>query len=216
MVAAIMVADAAPSQDWPVSWAAVLTAFIGAYLSGSVPYGLILGKMAGLGDIRKAGSGNIGATNVLRVGGKKLAAITLLLDALKGLVPVLIAKHIHMDYAVLAALGAVTGHLFPVWLRFKGGKGVATSIGVLLGLSWQLGACVICVWILVAMVGMYSSLAALAAFGAAPVMAIVLTRGNYQIIIVTFIIAVAVWARHHANIKRLLTGTEGKMNFGKK
>src|SRR5687768_6552559 len=99
----------------------VLVALAGGYLSGSVPYGLILTKLAGLGDIRKVGSGNIGATNVLRAGGRKLAAATLLLDALKGLVPVLVAKQVHMDYAVLAALGAFLGHLFPVWLKFKGG-----------------------------------------------------------------------------------------------
>ena len=109
----------------PVVWSAVIVAFFGGYLSGSVPYGLLLGKLAGLGDIRAAGSGNIGATNVLRLGGKKLGAATLLLDALKGAVPVLIAKQVHMDYAVLAALGAFAGHLFPVWLKFRGDKGKA-------------------------------------------------------------------------------------------
>jgi glycerol-3-phosphate acyltransferase PlsY len=203
------------TQD-PVPTAAALTAFFGAYLSGSVPYGLILSRMAGLGDIRKAGSGNIGATNVLRVGGKKLAAVTLFLDALKGLVPVVIAKHIHMDYAVLAAFGAFLGHLFPVWLKFRGGKGVATGIGVLLGLWWQIGLAVICVWLLMAMAFRTSSLSALAAFGLAPFLAVTLTRGNYQVILTVLLIALIVWARHHENIRRLAAGTEGKMNFGSK
>src|SRR4051812_34522746 len=105
----------------PVAWMTVIFVFICGYLCGSVPFGLVLGRLGGLGDIRKAGSGNIGATNMLRVGGKKLAMATLLLDALKGTVPVLIAKHFHMDYAVVAAFGAFIGHLFPVWLRFRGG-----------------------------------------------------------------------------------------------
>jgi len=199
-----------------IDFVPALTAFGGAYLSGSAPYGLILSRLAGLGDIRKAGSGNIGATNVLRVGGKGLAAATLLLDALKGMVPVLIAKHFHMDYAVLAAFGAFIGHLFPVWLKFKGGKGVATGIGVLLGLWWQVGVAVICLWILAALMFKISSLAALAAFGFAPIFAAVLTRGDYQIILTTFILSIAIWARHRANIKRLAEGTEGRMNFGPK
>jgi len=197
-------------------WSLVLTAFIGGYLSGSVPYGLILTRLAGVGDIRKVGSGNIGATNVLRAGGKKLAAITLLLDGLKGTIPVLVAKHYHMDYAVLTALGAFLGHLFPVWLGFKGGKGVATGIGVLLGLWWQIGVCVICIWLLVAMLSKYSSLSALTAFGLAPLLATVLTQANYQMIVVTFLISLLIWAKHHQNIRRLATGTEGKMNFSKK
>jgi hypothetical protein len=120
---------------WPFLW----LSFLIGYLSGSVPYGLILSGLMGLGDIRKAGSGNIGATNVLRVGGKKLAIATLLLDALKGAIPVLVAKEIHMDYAVLAALGAFLGHLFPIWLKFKGGKGGSDSAWYLLrffAVSW--------------------------------------------------------------------------------
>lgn len=194
----------------------VLTAFVGGYLSGSVPYGLILGKMAGLGDIRNAGSGNIGATNVLRVGGKKLGAITLLLDALKGVIPVLVAKQFHMDYAVIAALGAFIGHLFPVWLKFKGGKGVATAIGVLLALWWPVGLAIICTWLITALLTKYSSLSALVAFGAAPLLAGLLTDGNFQIIVTTLIVATVVWMRHHENIRRLIKGTEGKINLGKK
>lgn len=192
-----------------------LTAFLGGYLSGSVPYGLILTRLAGLGDIRKVGSGNIGATNVLRAGGKKLAALTLFLDALKGVVPVLIARQTHMDYAVLAALGAFFGHLFPVWLKFRGGKGVATSIGVFLALSWQLGLAVIGVWLLVALLLRYSSLSALTAFALAPALAWALTR-DAQIISVAVIVSVVVWARHHENIRRLLRREETRMNFGKR
>jgi len=141
----------------PVIWSAVLAAFLGGYLSGSVPYGLLLGKLSGLGDIRKAGSGNIGATNVLRLGGKKLAVITLLLDALKGTVPVLVARQIHLDYAVMAALGAFIGHLFPVWLRFKGGKGVAVALGITFALSWQTGLILCLIWLAVALISRYSS-----------------------------------------------------------
>ncbi len=203
------------TQETP-SLLLMLTAFIGAYLSGSVPYGLILSKMAGLGDIRKSGSGNIGATNVLRVGGKKLGVITLLLDALKGVVPVLVAKQFHMDYGVIAAFGAFIGHLFPVWLKFKGGKGVATSIGVLLALWWPLGVGIICTWLVTAILTKYSSLSALVAFGAAPILAAILTNGNFQIIVTSLIIAAIVWARHHENIRRLISGTESKINLGKK
>jgi glycerol-3-phosphate acyltransferase PlsY len=203
------------SQE-PVMWASVLTAFFGAYLSGSVPYGLILSKLAGLGDIRKAGSGNIGATNVLRLGGKKLGAATLLLDMLKGFIPVLIAKHFHMDYAVTAALGAFTGHLFPVWLKFKGGKGVATSIGVLSALAPLLGLAIVGTWLLVARLSKYSSLSALTAFGLAPIYAALVTRGDYQVVLVALIISLVVWVRHHENIRRLAAGTEGKINLGAK
>lgn len=195
-------------------WANVLAAFFGGYLSGSVPYGLILTRLAGLGDIRKVGSGNIGATNVLRAGGKRLAAATLVLDALKGAVPVLVAKGMHMDYAVLAALGAFAGHLFPVWLKFKGGKGVATAIGVLLALAWPVGVSIILTWLVVAAASKYSSLSALSAFALAPFFAAGIV-GEYQVILTTFIISVVVFIRHHENIRRLARGTEGKMRFGK-
>lgn len=193
----------------------LLIAGLGGYLSGSVPFGLILTKMAGMGDIRAIGSGNIGATNVLRTGNKKIAALTLLLDALKGLIPVLIAKQIHMDLAVLTALAALLGHIFPVWLRFKGGKGVATGIGVLLGLAWQVGLCVICLWLLMALVIRISSLSALCAFGLSPLLAFMLTR-DYQLVITALIIAIMIWVTHHQNIRRLIAGTEGKINLGSK
>lgn len=202
------------SQD-NIALSLVLTAFIGGYLSGSVPYGLILTKMAGIGDIRKVGSGNIGATNVLRAGGKKLAAATLLLDALKGVVPVLVAKTVHMDFAVLAALGAFLGHLFPVWLKFRGGKGVATGIGVLLALAWPVGLGIIGAWLAVAILSRYSSVSALTAFGLAPLMAALFTR-DFQTIVVTLLVSVIIWARHHENIRRIAKGTESKMSFGAK
>ena len=197
----------------PVLWPLFLTALLGGYLSGSVPYGLILGKMAGLGDIRASGSGNIGATNVLRVGGKKLAAATLLLDALKGTVPVLVASRFGMDYALLAALGAFMGHLFPVWLKFKGGKGVATSLGVVFGLSWQLGVILCLVWLVVAYFSKYSSLSALSAFTIAPFLAVTMTQDLRMFSLMVFI-TILVFIKHRANIKRLLDRTEGKINFG--
>ena len=193
----------------------VLLAVIGGYLSGSVPYGLILSRLAGLGDIRKAGSGNIGATNVLRVGGKKIAAITLLLDMLKGFVPVFVARQIHVDYAVLAAFGALFGHLFPVWLSFKGGKGVATGIGVMLGLSPLIGLAIIAVWLITAFLSKYSSLSALTAFGLSPVFAAAVTK-EYQITLVSLLVGLIIWARHHENIHRLYLGTETKINLGSK
>jgi glycerol-3-phosphate acyltransferase PlsY len=199
----------------PIVWQYLWLGFVCGYISGSVPYGLVLGQLFGLGDIRKSGSGNIGATNVLRVGGKKLAIATLLLDALKGAIPVLVAKQFGMDYAMLAGLGAIVGHLFPVWLMFKGGKGVATSLGVTLALSWQLGLVLCLIWLLVALAGKYSSLAALVAVLCAPLAALLIT-GSLQIEMVMAVMAVMVTAKHHANIKRLLSGTESKINLKRK
>lgn len=199
----------------PIEWTLVLTALIGGYLSGSVPYGLILSRMAGVGDIRKEGSGNIGATNVLRVGGKKLAIATLLLDALKGFVPVLVASHVHMDYAVMAALGAFLGHLFPVWLKFKGGKGVATALGICAAFSGWLLLALCAIWLLTAYLSKYSSLGALVAFGLSPLVAGLIT-GDAQITMTVFIIAIIVYIRHHSNIRRLIAGTESKISLSKK
>ena len=199
----------------PVLWLFVMLAFLFGYLSGSVPYGLLLGKMAGIGDIRKAGSGNIGATNVLRVGGKKLAILTLLLDGLKGTIPVLIAGQFHIDYAVMAALGAFIGHLFPVWLKFKGGKGVAVALGVTFALSWEVGVILCLIWLVTAMIGKYSSLSALIAFALAPFVAWYLTA-NFQIIFVMSFLTIIILVKHHENIKRLLNGAESKINLKKK
>ncbi len=186
-----------------------------AYGLGSIPFGLLLTKTAGLGDIRAIGSGNIGATNVLRTGRKGLAAATLLLDALKGAAAVLLAR-MYMDdpdIALLAGLAAVLGHLFPMWLRFKGGKGVATGLGVLLAASWPIGLAACAVWLIVAATARLSSLAALAAFAAAPCVALLLEE--FSVVKLSFTIAVLVFVRHQANIRRLLAGTEPRIGGGK-
>jgi glycerol-3-phosphate acyltransferase PlsY len=198
----------------PISWSLagpyLLAALVAGYLLGSIPFGLVLTRLAGLGDIRRMGSGNIGATNVLRTGNKALAATTLLLDAGKGAAAALIALHFYgYDMAVTAAFGAFLGHLFPVWLKFRGGKGVATALGVLLALGWPVGLIACAVWLVVAAVFRYSSLAALLALASAPVAAWFLP--NPQLAQLALAIAVLVWAKHHANIRRLLAGEEPKI-----
>jgi acyl phosphate:glycerol-3-phosphate acyltransferase len=180
------------------------------YLLGSIPFGLILTRAAGLGDIRGIGSGNIGATNVLRTGSKGLAAATLLLDGLKGAVAILLARRLGGDEAMLwAGVGAVLGHAFPVWLGFKGGKAVATSYGVLIAASWPVGLCAGAVWLAMAAVTRTSSLAALVSFALAPVLAAVLA--DPTIVKLALSIAVLVFIRHHENIRRLLAGTEPRI-----
>jgi acyl phosphate:glycerol-3-phosphate acyltransferase len=183
--------------------------FLLGYLMGSIPFGLLLTRAAGLGDIRKVGSGNIGATNVLRTGRKGLAAATLVLDALKGMVPVLIADQVGQLAAVGAAAGAVLGHMFPVWLSFKGGKGMATTIGVMWGLSWPVGAIVCAAWLLFAALFRYSSLATLLAVVVAAIAAWFLTDPRAATLLT--LLVPLVWVRHHANISRLLAGTESKI-----
>jgi glycerol-3-phosphate acyltransferase PlsY len=188
-------------------------AFALGYLLGSIPFGLILTRLAGTTDIRSIGSGNIGATNVLRTGRKGLAAATLLFDILKGTAAVLIVDRLGgRDFAIVAALGVFLGHLFPIWLKFKGGKGVATYIGILLGFHW-LAALVFCVlWLAVAFATRYSSLSALIASAAmAPFL---WWRGEPQLAAFLAALTALVWIMHRANIARLLAGTEGKI--GKK
>ncbi|MEQ9606940.1 MAG: glycerol-3-phosphate 1-O-acyltransferase PlsY [Kiloniellaceae bacterium] len=197
--------------SWEFAWPYLAAALAGGYLLGSIPFGLLLTRMAGLGDVRQIGSGNIGATNVLRTGHKGLAAATLLLDGGKGAAAVLIAKMWGPDMALVAAFGAVIGHLFPVWLCFKGGKGVATTLGVLLALSLPLGAACCALWLLVAGVFRYSSLAALLSVGAAPVLSWFLL-GDLQMVQLTAVLAALVWLRHHENIRRLLKGEESKID----
>jgi glycerol-3-phosphate acyltransferase PlsY len=183
--------------------------FVIGFLCGSIPFGLILTRAAGMGDIRKIGSGNIGATNVLRTGNKALAAATLLLDAAKGLVPVLLCGLLSPISAVAAAVGAVLGHMFPPWLRFKGGKGMATAIGVMLGLAWQVGVIVCAAWLLLALAFRYSSLAALGSIliGALASWYFV----AWPTALAISVIVPLVWVRHHENIRRLLRGAEPKI-----
>lgn len=179
------------------------------YLLGSIPFGVLFTRMAGLGDIRKVGSGNIGATNVLRTGRKGLAAATLVGDALKGTVAVFIGWHWGADLAAVAALGAFLGHLFPVWLGFKGGKGVATFIGCLIGLNWIAALAFAAIWLGLAFLTRYSSLSALIASAASPVVLWLL--GDTRIAGVSIILVVLLWWKHQENISRLLAGTEGKI-----
>jgi len=180
------------------------------YLFGSVPCGLLLTRAAGLGDIRRIGSGNIGATNVLRTGSKWLAGATLLLDLLKGALPVVMAGQLAGENAGLwAGLGAVLGHLFPVWLGFKGGKGVATGYGVLIAAAWPVGIAAGAVWLLAAKLLRISSLAALISFALAPVIACVLA--DLAVVTLAIALAVLIFARHHSNIRRLLSGTEPRI-----
>jgi glycerol-3-phosphate acyltransferase PlsY len=191
----------------------ILTVLVPAllgYLLGSIPFGLLLTRAAGLGDIRKVGSGNIGATNVLRTGNKGLAALTLLLDAGKGTAGVLLlGSFLGISSALAGGLGAFLGHLFPVWLGFKGGKGVATYIGVLCGLAWQ-AALVFCgVWLAVALLTRYSSLSALIASLVAPI-ALYLVAGSAHALAGAIISALVLW-KHAANIGRLRAGTEPKI-----
>ena len=177
------------------------------YLLGSIPFGLLLTRAAGLGDIRTIGSGNIGATNVLRTGRKGLAGATLLLDGLKGAAAVLIALALAGHEAALwAGLGAILGHLFPIWLGFRGGKGGATGYGVLIAVAWPVGLAAGAIWLIVARLARISSLATLLSFAAAPILAALLADSG--VVKLALAIAVLVFIRHHANIRRLLAGTE--------
>ena len=193
-----------PSETW--LYIAIAAA---GYLLGSIPFGLLLTRSAGLGDIRKIGSGSIGATNVLRTGRKSLAAATVLLDGGKGALAVLIGQHWGPDTAMLAGCGAVVGHLFPIWLRFRGGKGVATSMGVLLMLDWRIGLLACATWLVVAVILRYSSVASLSALALSPVFAWFFA--SHQLAAVALFIAVLVWIRHHQNIGRLVRGQEPKI-----
>lgn len=179
------------------------------YALGSVPFGLILTRLTGAGDLRAIGSGNIGATNVLRTGRKGLAASTLLLDMGKGLAAVLLARHLWAEVEALAALGAVLGHCFPLWLRFKGGKGVATLMGVSLGLAWPIGLAYAVVWLGMLAITRISSLGGLSAALAAPVAALVLGYRDYALVLA--LLALLVFWLHRANIARLRAGTEPKV-----
>jgi glycerol-3-phosphate acyltransferase PlsY len=185
-------------------------AFASGYLLGSIPFGLILTRIAGGPDLRTIGSGNIGATNVLRTGRKGLAAVTLLCDMLKGTAAVLVTAHYGgPDVALAAALGAFLGHLFPVWLKFKGGKGVATYIGLLLGLFWPAALIFCAIWVVVAAATRYSSLAALVASALTPLALWFLSRPSAAVLFLG--LSALLWIKHRANIARLLAGSEGKI-----
>ena len=197
--------------SWQFSGPYLAAALLFGYFLGALPFGLILTRLAGLGDVRNIGSGNIGATNVLRTGRKSLAALTLLLDGGKGVAAVLIAGIWGPDTALAAGLGALFGHLYPVWLKFKGGKGVATALGILLAIAWPVGIASCLTWLLVAVVFRYSSLSSLLSLGTGPLYAWWLT-GDRQIIELAAILAAFIWARHIPNIRRLLKGEESKID----
>ena len=184
-------------------------AFAFGYLLGSIPFGVLLTRATGGPDLRTIGSGNIGATNVLRTGRKGLAAATLLCDMLKGTVAVLVAMRYGPEAALAAGLGAFLGHLFPVWLKFKGGKGVATYIGLLVGLHWPAALIFCLIWLAVAAASRYSSLAALIASALTPLGLWLL--GQPEIAALFLLLTVLLWVMHRANIARLLNGSEGKI-----
>lgn len=179
------------------------------YLLGSVPFGLLLTRAAGLGDVRQIGSGNIGATNVLRTGNKGLAALTLLLDALKGTAAVLIAANWGSDAALFAGVGAFLGHIFPIWLRFKGGKGVATYLGILAAFSWKAALVFAATWLAVAFLSRYSSLAALVATAVSPLVLYIVGLPDFALALLA--LTALVYIKHAANISRLVSGKESKI-----
>lgn len=207
--------------SWLHAWPYLAAALAFGYACGSIPFGLLLTRFAGLGDIRAVGSGSIGATNVLRTGRKGLAALTLIFDCAKGLIPVLLAhRFAGPDAALMAGYGAMLGHVFPVWLGFRGGKGVATGLGVILALDWRIGVACGVIWILVAVAFRRSSLASLLSAAAAPLLALGLpllwapgaeALGDRQLATFVAIIAGLIWIKHHSNLRRLLNGTEPKI-----
>ncbi|MCL5776959.1 glycerol-3-phosphate 1-O-acyltransferase PlsY [Limibaculum sp. FT325] len=195
------------APDRALPWLALALAC--GYLAGSVPFGVIVARLFRLGDLRKIGSGNIGATNVLRTGNKVAAALTLVLDAMKGTVPVVVFLGWGDLAAQAAGAGAMLGHCFPVWLRFRGGKGVATFIGVVLGLSLPAGLLVCATWLAAARMSRISSVGALAAAGLAPLW--FWTLGRIEAVLTVAGLAALVWMRHHANIRRLIAGEEPRI-----
>lgn len=197
-------------MSWDRGWPYFLAALIGGYLSGSIPFGVIVAKLMNLGDLRKIGSGNIGATNVLRTGNKKAAALTLACDMAKGWIPVAIFLMMWGDLtAQLAGIGAFLGHLFPIWLGFKGGKGVAVFLGIVLGLNVYAGLLCCAAWLVAAALFRMSSLAALLMSLSAPVWLYLM--GAPGAIWAAVLLVVLIWEKHSDNIKRILSGTEPKI-----
>ena len=202
----------AETLTWGLSGSATLIALVIGYLFGSIPFGIILTKLAGGPDLRSIGSGNIGATNVLRTGNKKLAAATLVGDMLKGTVAVLVGAHFlgGPQAALAAGVGAFLGHLFPIWLGFKGGKGVATYIGVLIGVKASIALAFAVIWLGLAYLFRYSSLSALIASVIAPLL-LWFWAGMPQAAVVMAILTVLLWIMHRSNISKLMSGTESKI-----
>jgi glycerol-3-phosphate acyltransferase PlsY len=192
-----------PYGVWPV------LALLSGYLLGSIPFGLILTRLFGAGDIRQIGSGNIGATNVLRTGRKSLAAATLILDALKGVLAVIVAARFGVGYELLGAIGAFYGHLFPIWLGFKGGKGVATMLGICWALDWRVGLAYTLCWLVGMGVTRISSVGGMGAALSAPVVAALL--GQHRLALAMLLLALTVLLMHRDNIRRLLAGTEPRI-----
>lgn len=196
-------------MDWQIGPALTVGVLVLGYVLGSIPFGLLFTRAAGLGDIRSIGSGNIGATNVLRTGNRWLAAATLICDALKGTAAVLIADRWGTDAALVAGFGAFLGHIFPVWLGFRGGKGVATFLGILIGISWPIAVVFAAIWLAVAAITRYSSLAALIASLATPL--VMLALGDWRRAALFGLLTVLIWYKHSANISRLLAGKESRI-----
>ena len=198
------------AMNWGWAWPYFLAAFAIGYLFGSIPFGVVLTRFAGLGDVRRIGSGNIGATNVLRTGRKGLAAATLIGDALKGTAAVVLIGHLWgPNAAILAALGALLGHTFPVWLGFKGGKGVATFIGCLIGLKPVAALAFCLIWLATAALTRYSSASGLIASALTPV--VLWWLGERQMAELFVVLAVLLWWNHRENIRRLMSGTESRI-----
>ncbi|MGA7712998.1 MAG: glycerol-3-phosphate 1-O-acyltransferase PlsY [Rhizomicrobium sp.] len=199
-----------------IAWSGALLCLALGYFLGSIPFGLIITQLAGLGDVRKIGSGNIGATNVLRTGKKWAAALTLLLDGGKGALAVLIAHHYGgIEGGVIAGIAAILGHIFPVWIGFKGGKGVATFIGILLAAYWPTGLLVIATWLVVAYFSRISSLSALVAAALAPAYTMI-GFGKLTEAFLALFLAVIIFITHQENIHRLWRGEEPRIGGGKK
>jgi acyl phosphate:glycerol-3-phosphate acyltransferase len=190
-----------------------LAAAVIGYLLGSIPFGLLLTRLTGHGDIRRIGSGNIGATNVLRTGSKGLAALTVLLDLAKGTAAVVVARRWGAEAALVAAGCVILGHMFPIWLGFRGGKGVATALGVLIPLAWPVAIVAALLWLAVVFLLHYASLAALVAAVACAVVAALIVDQTTAFVIAG--IALLIILRHHENIRRLIAGTESRISFRK-
>ncbi|MEJ0063495.1 MAG: glycerol-3-phosphate 1-O-acyltransferase PlsY [Alphaproteobacteria bacterium] len=211
-----MIATPPPSADFSSPFMAIFALMVSyglGYLLGSIPFGLLLTKFAGAGDIRQIGSGNIGATNVLRTGKKGLAALTLALDAIKGAVAVMIGLHFSPALGLIAGAAAMLGHSYPIWLNYKGGKGVATAFGITCGIYWPLGLAAGFTWVVVLVMVRLSSVAALAAVTLAPFYAYILDRRDLVLFFIG--IGIFIWWRHRKNIRQLISGEEPQISFGK-